>query len=244
MPGLIKTGARREIEEAGVVADPFLAADPDCPVFGFNLACAFPFPAEAARWFRPIAERLAALDAGVYVYPAWETHVTIITFVNFSLHRRPDPALLARLQSFLSPVHELVRPLVKGSAFTLELGPPLLTRKGAILPITDAMGAIARLRQSVTAALASDGALHAELSRAGLNVPAIIHSTIMRFREAPSNLPRFLEEFDRLADNAAPFALDIGEILLTTETRPYMREGVIAQRYPLSPRPPFGAGWQ
>jgi hypothetical protein len=46
--------ARREILKHGVVVDALLAADPDRPVFGFNLACAYPFPAPAAspRWTR------------------------------------------------------------------------------------------------------------------------------------------------------------------------------------------------
>jgi hypothetical protein len=226
--------ARREILERGVVVDSFLAADPEAPVFGFNLACAWPFPPAAARCYRPIAERLAALDPAVYVYPEWETHVTIMTFVNFSLHRRPEPERLAQLQSLLKPVHALLRPLLARPAFELVLGAPVLTRKAAILPISDATGAIARIRQSIVAALAADKALHAELLRGGLNVPGIIHSTIMRFRSEPRDLAKLLAEFDQAAATAEPFPLFIDELLLTTETKPYMRAGEIVHRFPLS----------
>jgi predicted RNase H-like HicB family nuclease len=227
--------ARREILEQGVAVDALLATDPDGPVFGFNLACAWPFPAPAARFYRPIAERLAALDPAVYVYPEWETHVTILTFVNFSLHRRPEPERLAQLQSLIQPVRALIGPLLERPAFKLMLGPPVLTRKAAILPISDPTSAIADIRQTVRAALAADKGLHAELARGGLNVPGIIHSTIMRFKSQPGNLAKFLAEFDDAAAAAEPFTLTIDELLLTTETKPYMRAGEIADRFPLAP---------
>jgi hypothetical protein len=225
--------ARREILEQGVVIDSFLATDPDGPVFGFNLACAWPFSAPAARFYRPIAERLAALDPAVYVYPEWETHITIMTFVNFSLHKRPEATRLAQLQSLINPVRELISPLLKRPVFELVLGPPVLTRKAAILPISDATGSIAEIRQSVRTALASDKGLHAELVRGGLNVPGIIHSTIMRFKSEPRDLTKFLASFDQAAAAAEPFPLAIDELLLTTETKPYMRAGEIVERFTL-----------
>src|SRR5580704_5991240 len=114
--------ARHEIQEHGMVVDSLLATDAEAPVFGFNLACAWPFPAAAARFYRPLAERLAALDPAVYVYPEWETHVTILTFANFNLQNRPDPERLAHLQSLLNRAHELIRPLLSGPAFELILG--------------------------------------------------------------------------------------------------------------------------
>jgi hypothetical protein len=227
--------ARREILERGFVVDEVLATDPDGPVFGFNLACAHPFPERAARFYRPIAQRLAALDPGVYVYPEWETHVTLMTFVNFSLHRRVGPEALAAWRALIHPVRDLIRPLLARRAFQLVCGPPELSRKAAILPITDATGAIAEVRNTVVAALAREAGLRAELERGGLNVPGIIHSTIMRFKSQPGNRARFLAEFDEAAAAAEPIALEINELLLTTETKPYMREGEVAHRFALSP---------
>jgi hypothetical protein len=233
-PANLILDARREILEHGVVVDALLAANPDAPVFGFNLACAYPFPAPAARSFRPIAERLAALDPAVYVYPEWETHVTLVTFVNFSLHEGVEPERLAQLQSLINPVRDLIRPLLEGMTFKLVLGRPVLTRKAAILPISDATGAIARIRQTVRAALEADKALHAELARGGLNVPGIIHSTIMRFKSQPASLAKFLADFDKASAEAEPFTLDIDQLLLTTETKPYMRAGEVVHRFPLN----------
>jgi hypothetical protein len=226
--------ARREIQQRGLLADAVLATDPDGPVFGFNLACAGPFPAPVAQWYRPLAERLAALDPAVYVYPAWETHVTIVTFLSFLLHRRMEPERVARLQSLIAPVSELIRPRLQGPPFELVLGAPVLTRNAAILPISDPAGAIMRLRRSVRAALAGDQPLHDELTRGGLNMPGIIHSTIMRFKSAPASMPKFLADFDAAAASVEPCPLAIDELLLTTETKPYMRSGEIVQRFPLS----------
>ena len=226
--------ARREILEYGLMPDGLLATDPDAPVFGFNLACAWPFPPPAARFYRPIAERLSALDPAVYVYPEGQTHVTIVTFLNFSLHRRIEPGQIAQLQSLIKPVCELIRPLLEGRAFELVLEPPVLTRKAAILPILDQAGAITRLRQSIRAALEAEKALHAELVRGGLNVPGIIHSTIMRFKSEPAHLAKFLADFDAVAATVEPFPLAIDELLLTIETKPYMREGKVVHRFPLS----------
>ncbi len=228
--------SRGEIREQGVAADALLAADPDGPVFGFNLACAWPFPAAAARCYRSIAQRLAALDPAVYVYPEWETHVTLVTFVNFTLHRRIGPERLASWQSLINPVRALLGPLLQGPAFELVAGPPVLTRKAAILPISDPAGAITRIRQTVRAALAADKALEAALARGGLNVPGIIHSTIMRFKGQPANLEGFLADFDKAVADIKPFPLAIGELLLTTETKPYMRAGEIVHRFPLAPQ--------
>jgi hypothetical protein len=227
--------ARRDIQEHGVEVDILLATAPDTAVFGFNLACAWPFPATAARFYCPLAERLAALGPAVYVYPDCETHITILTFVNFSLHKNPDKERLARLQSLLAPVRALLQPLLTRAAFELMLDQPILTRKAAILPISDPTGAIAEIRQTVRAALAADKGLHTELVRAGLNVPGIIHSTIMRFKTEPRDLARFLTDFDQAAATAEPFPLQIDELLITTETKPYMRAGEIVERFPLAP---------
>ena len=228
--------ARREILEHGLVVDSLLATDPDGPVFGFNLACAWPFPAPAARSYRSIAERLAALDPAVYVYPEWETHLTIVTFINFTWHRRIEPEHKARLQSLINPVLALIRPLLEGPAFELVLGAPVLTRKAAILPISDPMGAITRLRQSIRAALAADKTLEAALARGGLDVPGIIHSTVMRFKSQPASVAKSVADFDAAVADVEPFPLTVAELLLTTETKPYMREGEIVHRFPLSRR--------
>jgi hypothetical protein len=228
---------RREIERDGIMPDEFLARDPDCPVFGLNLACAHPFPPAPAAAYLALASKLAGLDPAACVYPLEQTHVTIMTFLNFSLYRRPSPEKLAELRSWIGPVIDLARTWFDEAGarcFRLEFQPPALTRKAAILPIINPSGEIARLRRGMGEALRGDKAVCERVRQGGLNVPGIIHSTVMRFREAPANLAGFTAGFDAVAAASVPFSADIREILLTVETRPYMRQGEIVHRFPLA----------
>jgi hypothetical protein len=208
------------------VADRFLSDEPDCPVFGLNLACAWPFPAAGERPYRALAESLMNLDDAVYVYPVWETHITIMTFLNFALFQRPAAKELQELRHYIEPILALLD--CKGiPPFTLEFQPPILTAKAAILPISNPSGEIALLRRTTVAALATQPELKAKLERGGMNVPDIIHSTIMRFKRPPQNPTSFSARFNRLAAATQPFRITVNEIFLTAETRPYMREGAI-----------------
>jgi hypothetical protein len=64
-------------------------------------------------------------------------------------------------------------------------------------------------------------------------VPGIIHSTVMRFRQPPPDLEKFLSAFDALAAETDFPPIQVGEILLTSETKPYMRAGEILRRFKL-----------
>lgn len=228
---------RREIEEHGFVADEFLAEDPDCPVFGINLACAYPFPANVEAAYTRLADGLARLDEGAYVYPFWETHVTIMTFINFSRHQRPAPAQAAALGAELGPIAGLLETLFDREPvqpFQLEFRPPVLTRKAAILPVANPTGEIPRLRRRAGQLLESNPDLHQRMIAAGLNVPGIIHSTVMRFKRTPPDASRLTAGFDAVAAATAPFAVTVRELFLTVETKPYMRGGEIMRRFPLA----------
>ena len=220
----------------GVIVDELLRDAPDCPVFGFNLACAYPFPEIAAQFYRPIVARLTELDPGVYVYPDWETHITIVTFVNFSLHRKPDATLRAQLELLFDPVSKILqRTLDSARTFHLTIGAPVLTPKAAILPITDASEEIGRIRRNILEALKSNAHLYDQLSQAGLNVPGIVHSTVMRFKSAPKDYKKFAADFAEISREVTPVEIEVSELLLTTETKPYMREGTVVRRFPLAP---------
>lgn len=221
---------RREVEQRGIVADPFLADDPDCPVFGLNLACAYPFPPAISRAYERMAGRLAALDPAAYVYPLWETHVTIATLINFSLHRRPSEVEISKLTAFAPRITLCLRTL-SINAFSLRLQAPVLTRKAAIIPISNPTGEIARLRAQALQLIGRDSALHAELLPRGLAAPEIIHSTIMRFERGPQNPARLIEDFQAIAATTHLGRIEVNEVFLTQETKPYMREGRILHRF-------------
>ena len=208
------------------ITDRFLTEDPDCPVFGLNLACAWPFPVAVAGHYQSMADELAGLDPGAYVYPLWETHVTIMTFLNFTLAQRPTVERLREVQTCIAPIVRLVN-VSAIRPFRLEFQRPTLTRKAATLPISNPTGEIAQIRREIGRAISAQPELHSKLAQGGLNVPDIIHSTILRFKSAPPDPKKFAVRFAEAAAQAEPFRITIRELLLTAETRPYMRGGEI-----------------
>jgi hypothetical protein len=67
----------------------------------------------------------------------------------------------------------------------------------------------------------------------GLNIPPLVHSTIMRFKRIPANTHEFLSKFDEISRTMPRATLRVNEIYITTETNPYMRAGEILRRYQL-----------
>lgn len=225
---------RDEILQQGFVADQFLASSPDAPVFGLNLACLYPFPVETLQAYDSLAAQLSALDAGVYVYPFWETHVTIATFINFTQHQSQTPQQLAEINNLTRRiVAQIEREFTSIKAFDLLFDPPIISRKAAIVPLSDASGTITEIRNRVAENLSRAPDLEAHLKSVGLNIPRIVHSTIMRFKNAPKNSNAFLEKFDEISGTVPRLPMRVKEIYITTETKPYMREGEIIHRFRL-----------
>ncbi|MGZ4964692.1 MAG: hypothetical protein ACXWBP_08675 [Limisphaerales bacterium] len=226
---------REEICEQGFVADNFLADNPDAPVFGVNLACLYPFPPAVRQAYETLAARLGAIDPSIYVYPTWETHVTIATFINFSRHRSPTPARLAELKTVMQRVAIALEPafLADTKPFDLWIEPPVISRKAAILPLSDPAGSIVRLRTRVAEILDRIPTLKLQLHELGLNIPPIVHSTIMRFKTAPPDTQRLLSKFDEISRAVPRIPMRVSELYVTTETKPYMRAGEIIHRFQL-----------
>jgi len=230
---------RDQIKTADLLADPLLATAPDTPVFGLNLACAYPFPAELEPAYADLWGRLRGLGPEAYVYPFWQTHVTIATLVNFARTQRPTASERRELEDL---THRLIRlldsrlTLGEGGRlppFRLEFGRPVLTRRAAIIPIQNQSGEIACLRRNVQQLIAEDAELASALARWGMNVPKIIHATIMRLVEAPLAPDQFLARFEAAAGSVVLGSARIDAVLLTVETQPYMREGKVLHRFGL-----------
>jgi hypothetical protein len=230
---------REEIRHEGFLRDPFLSDKPDCPVFGVNLACAYPFPDQVAPGYLALAEQLRQLDRGVYVYPVWQTHVTILTLVNFARHQNPTPDMTDRFKGIIDEAIKAVDPIFdRGQrspirAFDLYAGRPVISRGAAIIPMSNPTGEIVRIRNRVVESFDRNGSLRARLEPLGLKVPPLIHSTIMRFRVVPTDTDSFLSAFDALASRAHLGLIRVNEILLTTEAKPYMRDGSVSRRFRL-----------
>lgn len=68
----------------------------------------------------------------------------------------------------------------------------------------------------------------------GLEVkyPSIVHSTVARFLKEPISSSALPERFAEIVSRFSLSDFEIGEILLTAELKPYMRQGKILARFP------------
>ncbi len=232
-----RAAMRAEVLRDGLLADKFVATDPEVPTFGLNLACVWPFPEAWRVGYELMAQRLGALGDWLYVYPFAHTHVTLVTLVSFARHIRPTPETVHSLEARMPEIIAALSPLLaEGSrdglkSFQLRPDAPVLARGAGILPLVNPDGEVRELRTRVRDLLQRNAPLHRELGERGLNVPGIIHSTILRFRQPPPELEQFVATFDEIAAEIEFPPMDVGEILLTTETKPYMRGGEIRRRF-------------
>lgn len=213
-------------------ADVLLANSPDLDTFGLNLACAWPLPDAMRSAYEALAGRLASIDTGLYVYPFPTTHVTAMTLVSFMDYPEPTEHQRARLRTLAQKVATMldsffeaaredhIRPIV------VRIERPYLARGAVILPMADILGEMARLRASV-------GAVLEGVSELRLKIPGIVHSTIGRFTRVPADPVRFRQRFAEVTQDVDFGTITFGEVLLTAETRPYMRRGDVIARFAL-----------
>lgn|GEM_PF-3062262 len=215
---------RRQIERDGFEEDIFLPTDADRPVYGLNIAFGWPLPAGLKTPYENLRRDLTTLGTEIYVYPYEQTHVTVMTILNFKEQRSPGEgieeakAMIPRIISLVS--QEIFRDSKnKFKAFAIDVGPPVLSRRAAFLPILNPTGEVARLRARLAPCLERTLSLKVEYP------PTLIHSTILRFMKRPLDPGGFLNRFESIAAGHRIGDAVINEILLTTETKPYMRDG-------------------
>jgi hypothetical protein len=228
---------REEILRDGLLVDKFLGSDPDVLTFGLNLACAWPFPDAWRGSYEQMARKLSALGPEVYVYPFPCTHITLVTLINFARHIRPPTELAESLKGKIPEIMATLSPLfarnstVQIRPFTLQPQSPVLARGAGLLPMHNPDGEVARLRRRLVEVLQANEPLHRELMEHGFNVPGIIHSTVLRFVRPPTDLEKFLARFGQIAAETKFPPMEVKEIVLTSETKPYMRNGEVLRRF-------------
>lgn len=230
---------REEIHRDGLVADKFLGTDPDVPTFGLNLACAWPFPEVWREGYEQLAREFSALGPEVYVYPFPCTHITLVTLASFARHIRPAAELVEVLKGKIPEITATLSPLFAENSperiqpFVLQPQSLVLARGAGFLPMLNPDGEVARLRRRVVELLQTNEPPHHELTERGLSVPGIIHSTVVRFVRPPADLEKFLTRFDEIVAETKFLALKVSEVLLNSETKPYMRGGEVLRRLSL-----------
>lgn len=207
---------RDEIRRLGFAADPWVERL-QTPVLGLNVAVAWPLPDSIRAPYEALAERLAGLGPEAYVYPHAQTHVTVATLVSFKRHERPDDVTRAQILAHVPAVARVLGDAAAGLAgFELDVGAPVIVRTAAFLPILDRSGTLAAIRQRLAVAFAAT---------LEIQIPNGIHSTALRFRTPPRDAPGYLEAFDAVRTGLG--RAFVRELLITTETLPYMMAGQI-----------------
>ena len=160
-------------------------------------------------------------DAGLFVYPFEQTHVTLATVVDFrrSLGVPPVGRRSVRERSG-RVVRRLAGILRYVKAFEIGFGQPVAGRRACFFEFSDPSGEVHRLRTQLRA-----------VAPAGL--PDIIHSTFARYRAAPHDPTEWLHGFDKLAGSVPAAFVRIEEILVVIETRPYLCSGEVISRHSL-----------
>jgi hypothetical protein len=215
---------RADVAGRGFERDPLVGDDADRPYAGLNLAVMWPLPARFEAAYLEFQERSEALHEGLYVYPFATTHVTVLTAVNFKRHPNPTPETWRRLEEAADALGAWIEGATSDIVpFALDIGPPVLARAAAFLPIKNPTREIALLRERALAFCRSVGGILADAS-----APKSVHSTVVRFREAPGDVAAFAQAFDGVAGTFHLGRAVVDRVLVTLETKPYMRAGSIA----------------
>jgi hypothetical protein len=149
----------------------------------------------------------------------------VLTAVNFKQHPDPSPEFLQTLEAAAAALGDFVRDVTSDMApFALDIGPPVLARTAAFLPIRNPTHEIDRLRERALAFCRSAGGILTDAS-----APTTIHSTILRFRDSPRDATAFVDAFAVVANSFHPGRVLVDRLLVTFEMKPYMRAGSIAR---------------
>lgn len=220
--------AQDEILRNGFAPDYILPLQPDLPVYGLNIAMGWPLPVPLKESYEKLFQDLLALGPDIYVYPYEQTHITIMTLVNFKNHKNPKEEDVKEIKELSPKIIELIsKELHNFKSFKVDIGWPVLFKSAAILPILNPTGEIFQLRKRLDRLLTESLSLTVEYPK------DIIHSTFLRFLKKPTDPKRFMEKFESIAVNNCLGGAPINELLLTSETKPYMRGGEILHRFRL-----------
>ncbi|HRY82624.1 MAG TPA: hypothetical protein P5232_02905 [Candidatus Moranbacteria bacterium] len=202
--------------------DDFLPTNPDLPTYGLNIAFAWPLPENLRKAYEKLYKELSYFGDNVYVYPYEKTHTTVMTLVNFKNHQNPSNEEIQKIKKIIPAIISIVSEVLlreRIKPFKINIGSPILSKRAAYLPISNPTGEIFLLRKKVAQILEKKLSLKVEYNK------DFIHSTIMRFYKIPSDTKKFINKFESIAKDNQIGSATINELLLTSETMPYMRNG-------------------
>lgn len=212
---------RQEIQEYGFIKDELVGSEIDKEVYGVNIACAWPLPTEIREIYEEMYKKLEELE-GAYIYPYTQTHITIVTVVNFKKRLNQTKKYLDT--EILKLLKMRIENIVQHKPIKIFIDCPVLLRNAAFFPIYNPGGEIYEIRKEALNILKSD---HRNYD---LDTPRAIHSTILRFQEVPKDSIKFMDKFAEITQNFSLLAAIVKEVYITEELKPYMKEGSILQK--------------
>jgi hypothetical protein len=225
--------------------DPWFKEDPDLnlTVSGLNIACGWPLPKAVQKNYERLYSRLEKIHPDcTYIYPYCQTHITIATLVSFKDYKRPsseDKAAISSLIPYFERALFSIMNEPKNGFKPFRIIPTglTLTPEAAYIKFDNASGEIERLRAELRKEIKlltnKDSPLVSLLS--GFRTPGIIHSTPLRIKKpiGIADQEDFIRSFCEATSGIDLGIVEIDEILLTSETKPYMRDGQVLSRYSL-----------
>jgi hypothetical protein len=192
--------------------------------------------AASAAAYVDLSAKLAALDPAVHMYPPHALHVTLVTLSSFKkvadaygqALRGPEKNHYRRTWA---------RALHTGLAHQVALGPIELVAErlelssaAGYLVYSDRSGRMASVRQAVQLALESvmlDPIMNGLNQRSSnavrkIKIPNIIHSTVLRFADRPTDPSQFQRDFATIAHAWKPVPVLINVLALVEEIVPFM----------------------
>ncbi len=200
---------------------------PDLPVYGLNISFGWPLPDTLKEPYEELYYELLTLGPDIYIYPYNQTHVTVITLVNFKKYENPTTEKVREFEELVPKIISLISRELSDDLghefkpFKIDVGWPVLLKNTAILPILNPRENVFLLREKI-APLLKD-LFPREIIE--FRDPKFIHSTILRFMKPPLDVKGFMATFESVAVKHRIGEATINELLLTSETKPYMRGG-------------------
>jgi hypothetical protein len=211
----------QEIRKHGFIKDELVGKDIDRDVYGVNIACAWPLPAEIRELYEALYKKLNRLE-GVYVYPYAQTHITVLTVINFKKRLNGMKEHLDAMT--LKALKAKIESTLQQKSIKILIDSPVLLQSAAFLPIYNPGGEIYEIRKAALSVLNGGNRSY------DLDVPKAIHSTILRFKDVPENSEEILLKFEEIMKDFHILEGTIRELYVTEELKPYMKEGRILEK--------------
>jgi hypothetical protein len=211
----------QEIQEYGFIEDELVGKEIDREVYGVNIACGWPLPTEIREIYEEMYEKLKDLE-GAYIYPYHQTHITIVTVVNFKKRLNKIKKYLD--DETLKLLKRGIENIVRHKPIKIFIDSPVLLRSAAFLPIYNPSGEIYEIRKETLNILKDD---HKDYD---LDTPISIHSTILRFQKVTTDSAKFLQRFAEITEKFSVVEGIVREVYITEELKPYMKKGSILEK--------------